>query len=60
MIALEFLNLSFNHIQKLEGFVSVHGPRFKLKFLDLKGNQVSEEKQIGFLAGCAVSASYDS
>lgn len=49
---LEFLNLSFNVIKELDGFVEMHGQKYRLKYLDLKGNNIIDMKQISFLAGC--------
>jgi leucine-rich repeat and coiled-coil domain-containing protein 1 len=49
---LEFLNISFNVIQKLDGFVEMHGPKYRLKYLDLKGNNISNMKELSYLTGC--------
>jgi Leucine-rich repeat (LRR) protein len=55
--SLEFINLSFNEIQKLDPFSAMHDKRCNLKYLDLKGNQISDAKQVGYLSGCSVRLS---
>ncbi|KAG5455495.1 MAG: hypothetical protein BJ554DRAFT_5072, partial [Olpidium bornovanus] len=52
--ALEWLSLSFNYIEKLDGLVELHGSHHSLQYLDLKGNFISDINQIKFLAGCPV------
>lgn len=57
LLSLEFINLSFNEIQKLDSFWGLHDKRCNLKYLDLKGNQISDAKQVGYLSGCSVRLS---
>ncbi|KAJ3262048.1 Leucine-rich repeat-containing protein 23 [Boothiomyces macroporosus] len=49
---LEFLKLSFNSIENLECFKALHGSQYPLKYLDLRGNDISDVKQIAMLNGC--------
>ncbi|KAJ3098629.1 hypothetical protein HDU97_003894 [Phlyctochytrium planicorne] len=48
---LKRLNLSYNSIQSLMGFEDVHGPNFRLSYLDLRGNSISSFDELRYLSG---------
>ncbi|XP_077983130.1 leucine-rich repeat and coiled-coil domain-containing protein 1-like [Glandiceps talaboti] len=51
--SLEKLNLSYNGIFELSGLVELHGPDYKLKKLELHGNQITSVNHIvECLIGC--------
>eukprot|EP00842_Homolaphlyctis_polyrhiza_P002143 jgi/Hompol1/292/HPOL_005274-RA len=55
---LRRLNLSFNSVENMAGFVDIHGDFHSLTSLDLKGNSIADLSQLSFLAGCTCSESY--
>ena len=50
--SLRTLYLSFNEIKTLDGMVSMHGNIHSLRFLDLKGNNIDDVRELSYLAGC--------
>ncbi|KAJ3024343.1 hypothetical protein HKX48_000018 [Thoreauomyces humboldtii] len=53
LIRLCSLNVSFNKIAVLDGLRDLHGPRFSLQVLDVKGNAIERLEVLEDLRGCA-------
>ncbi len=53
---LEYLNVSFNSIENLTGFIELHGKASCLIHLDIRGNKIKDSKELQYLKGCNVSA----
>jgi Leucine-rich repeat (LRR) protein len=51
---MEYLNISYNQIKKLEGLVQLHGSQHNLRHLDIKGNDISDMNQLKYLTGLNV------
>ncbi|KAL0480191.1 leucine-rich repeat and coiled-coil domain-containing protein [Acrasis kona] len=49
---LRRLNLSYNSIESLQGLASLHGEKYSLECLDVRGNNIHALREIQYLSGC--------
>ena len=53
LVSLASLDLSYNHLEKLDGFVELRGPRYRLRCVNLRGNQIASVNEVSrCLSGC--------